>query len=71
MHHPLSTRIPLQERAQYDWPLAVRARWRNGAASGFGDIVRVNRTTLELTDSKGGGKNVTIDKMLVFELVNF
>lgn len=69
---PNVTRIPPEQRAQYDWPVGTRAVWAKGDNHrGFGDIVRVNRRTLELTDGKFGGENMLIGKELVYELVNF
>ena len=69
---PNITRIAPDQRAQYDWPAGTRAVWaKGGDHRGFGDIVRVNKRTLELTDCKFGGVNVLVSKELVYELVNF
>lgn len=68
---PNVTCIPPEQREQYAWPRGTRACWCHRGSYGFGDIVRVNRRTLELTDGKFGGANVLVSKALVFELVQF
>lgn len=65
------TRIPAAEREHYKWPLNVRAAWCKSGTFGYGDIVKVNRKTLELTDGKYGGQNMLVSKSLIFELITF
>lgn len=66
---PSIERIAPNQRDQYDWQVATRAVWRGTYQGGFGDIVRVNPRTLELTN--GAGPNVVVDKSLVYAIVNF
>lgn len=68
---PSITDVPFKDRQAYAWPKGVRATWSGRGRHGFGDIAKINRVTLEITDGKFGGESMLIDKRFVYQLVRF